>query len=118
MRISSTLTDAAIQRELGQRIARARLDRGLTQAALAAEAGISKPTLERLEAGASARLTTVVRVLRVLDLVDNLEALVPPDEPSPVELLRAQRSRTQRARRPARRPGRAWRWGDESDEPS
>ena len=53
-------TDGGILEELGKRLRRERLDRNLTQAALAREAGISKPSVERLEAGRSVQLAPAV----------------------------------------------------------
>lgn len=89
--------DQVILAELGRRLARCRLNAGVTQSALAFEAGISKRTLERVEAGESVQLTNFLRLLRALDLLANLEALVPPDEPGPMDLLRMKGKRRQRA---------------------
>jgi transcriptional regulator with XRE-family HTH domain len=51
MPIQPLRSDVALLQELGQRIARLRLERNLTQPQLAEQAGISKRTLERLESG-------------------------------------------------------------------
>jgi DNA-binding XRE family transcriptional regulator len=65
MPIHRLMSDAALLQELGQRIARLRLERNLSQSQLAEQAGISKRTLERLEAGAAAtQLSLFLRVLR------------------------------------------------------
>jgi transcriptional regulator with XRE-family HTH domain len=118
MKLSKQLTDEAILRELGSRLAAARLARNLTQAALAEEAGVSKRTVERLESGeVAARLSGLVRVCRALGLVDRLDALVPPAAPSPVEQLKLagrQRKRASGRRQPATRAPRKWTWGDGS----
>ncbi len=118
MKITGQLSDEAILRELGSRLAAARLLRNQTQAALAEEAGVSKRTVERLEAGEVAvRLSGLVRVLRALGLAERLESLVPPPAVSPVEQLRQAGRQRQRAsgRRRSARPGtRTWTWGDES----
>ena len=96
MRIESQLTDDAILRELGKRIARTRLERNLTQAALAEQAGVSKRTVERLESGEVAtQLSVFVRVCRALALVDRLDAFIPEPVPSPVAQLKLQ-GRTRR----------------------
>ena len=118
MRISRGLSDEAILRELGSRLATARLARNLTQAALADEAGISKRTLERLESGeVAARLSALVRVCRALGLVDRLDALVPSPTVSPVDQLKLAGRRRERAsgrRRPQTSAKKKWTWGDES----
>ena len=118
MRSSKPVTDEAILRELGGRLMAARLASNLTQAALAAEAGVSKRTVERLESGeVAARLSGFVRVCRVLGLVDRLDALVPVPVPSPVEQLKLAgrlRKRASGHRRPATGTPRKWKWGGRS----
>lgn len=118
MRISRELSDEAILRELGSRLASARLARNLTQATLAEEAGVSKRTVERLESGeVAARLSGLVRVCRALDLVDRLDTLVASPTVSPVEQLKLAGRRRKRAsgsRALAKRTRRKWTWGNES----
>ena len=99
MEIKNELTDEAILREIGGRIAHHRIARGLTQAALAREAGLSKRTLERIEAGAPAQTTSLIRILRLLDLLHGMDALLPPARPGPMELLRHKGKARQRAPR-------------------
>ena len=107
MKLDNLHSDSAILAELGRRLARCRLNGGLTQSALAFEAGVSKRTLERVEAGESVQLANFLRLLRALGLVEGLEALAPPDEPRPMDLLRMKGKRRQRAprRRNAPKPG-------------
>ena len=113
MPIQRLMSDEALLQELGQRIARLRLDRNLTQAQLADQAGISKRTLERLEAGAAAtQLSLFLRVLRQLDLLERLELLIPEPQPSPLALLKLQQSGRKRAsRRRVAAPASSWTWG-------
>ncbi len=70
MKLTAELTDDAVLTTLGERIARQRIEANLTQATLAKEAGVSKSTVERLEAGAGCELTKLIRVLRVLKLIE------------------------------------------------
>jgi transcriptional regulator with XRE-family HTH domain len=118
MRITGHLSDEAILREVGSRLAALRLTRNLTQAALAEEAGVSKRTVERLESGEVAtRLSGLVRICRALDMVDRLDALVPSPTVSPVEQLKSAGHRRKRAsgrRVPSTPAKRKWTWGDES----
>lgn len=118
MRLSRQLSDAAILRELGNRLASARLANNLTQAALAQEAGVSKRTIERLESGeVASRLSALVRVCRVLGLMERLDALLPVAAPGPVEQLQLAGRTRKRASKPRpATPRRAtkWTWGDGS----
>ncbi|MDP9141869.1 MAG: helix-turn-helix domain-containing protein [Pseudomonadota bacterium] len=118
MKINGQLTDEAVLRELGARIAALRLARNLTQAALAEQAGVSKRTLERLESGVvAAQLSAFLRVCRVLGLLEQFDAFVPEPAPSPLAQLKLQGQRRQRASRKKAPLGiseKKWRWGDES----
>lgn len=116
MKIVGALTDRRALAELGGRLGRARLDANLTQAELAREAGISKRTLERLEAGHSTQLTNLLRVLRALGLLDRLDALVPEALPSPVQQLRLEGRTRERASPAAKRDSKPadWTWDDDA----
>lgn len=112
MKITGQLTDPTILEEIGARLARHRIEVGLTQAALAAKAGVAKRTLERLEGGHGTELVTLVRVLRALELADGLEAAVLDLPPSPIAMLKRRGKPRQRA--PRTRPkagGKPWTWG-------
>ncbi len=116
MKFTSTMTDGAALAEIGSRIASVRLARGLTQAALAEEAGVSLRTVSRLEAGAAAtHLTAVLRVLRVLGLFENLEQLLPEPLTSPIEELEREGSARKRARfrKQQDRERGTWTWGED-----
>lgn len=116
MRISKELTDDSILAEIGKRIARRRLDLQLTQASVAEQAGIAKRTLERMEAGHSSQLSSLIRVLRVLDAMPGVEALVPEASPRPMDLLKRKGRQRQRASRPraGQAPQEPWQWDDDA----
>ena len=116
MIILKLLTDVAILVETGKRIARCRLDHQLTQANVAEQAGVSKRTVERIEAGASAQISTIIRILRVLDLLPGLDRLIPEPGPRPMELLKLKGKVRQRAssKRRSDRSDRKWSWGDDA----
>jgi transcriptional regulator with XRE-family HTH domain len=66
--------------ELGRRLRRARLRRGIASAELAAKAGISRNTLAALEAGKpGVTLATFATVLWVLGLDGTLDPVADPD---------------------------------------
>ena len=113
MKISNQATDALIARELGERLARLRLERNLTQAALAEQAGVSKRTVERMEAGGATQLVNLVRVCRALNLLDRFETLIPEPLISPVMQLKLQGKQRKRATAtPPISPPTKWEWND------
>ena len=115
MKITAHLTDGSILEELGGRLACARLARNLTQAMLAEQAGVSKRTVERLESGAVAtQLSGFLRVCRALGLVEQLENLVPEVAASPMEQLKRQGAKRQRAlgKKSAAVTPKNWTWAD------
>ncbi|NHQ59675.1 helix-turn-helix domain-containing protein [Chlorobium sp. BLA1] len=115
MKIEGLLSDEAILGELGKRLAQRRLELQLTQEMLAEQAGVSKRTVERVEAGATAQMSTMIRILRVLGLLDRMEALVPESGARPMDLLRLKgkaRKRASGRRKPT--DEKPWTWGDEA----
>lgn len=120
MEIQGYLTDEAVLDELGARLERTRLERNLTQRELAAEAGVERKAVQRIEAGESVKLVSLIRVLRALGLLDALERLVPEPVASPMEQLsmhghsRRRASGKRRRRPPSREDEAPWRWGDET----
>jgi transcriptional regulator with XRE-family HTH domain len=105
MRITSELTDMGVLHEIGDRLERRRIDSGLTQAQLAEEAGISKRTVERIEAGHSTDFVMLLRVLRVLKLFEALDQLVPDLPQSPLMLLKGRGRAPKRVGHSRRLPG-------------
>jgi transcriptional regulator with XRE-family HTH domain len=116
MEISQLLADDAILAEIGERIARRRLDLQLTQAALSEQAGVAKRTVERIEAGASAQMSSIIRIFRVLDLLPGLDRMAPEAGPRPMDLLKRKGKVRQRAssRRRSDRPDEPWTWDDDA----
>ena len=100
------MSTAAILAEMGLRFARARLNKNISQAELAREAGIARKTLSNLENGTAVDVTTLIGVLRALELLDSLESMLPVEQVSAMELARLggkTRARAGRARQPSRR---------------
>lgn len=117
MKISPQLTDEAVLQELGGRLAGARIELGLTQAVLAEQAGVSKRTVERLESGEVAtQLSGFLRVCRALGLLERFELLLPEPVPGPMEQLKRQGRKRQRAtgKKAATGAAKPWTWGDEA----
>src|SRR5687768_8594030 len=115
MRLTQQLTDDAILRELGSRLACARLRQKLTQQELADAAGVAKRTVERIESGEPTVLTNLIRLLRTLNFIEPLNALLPDSAPSPIEQLNQHKKARKRASAAKKVPKSAgkWTWGDE-----
>ncbi|QBB71011.1 XRE family transcriptional regulator [Pseudolysobacter antarcticus] len=115
MKIESQLTDEVLLKLTGERLARLRLSKNLTQEQLAQQAGLGLRTVQRLELGVAAtRLSGFLRVCRVLGLAERFAALVPEQTASPMELLKQQGRKRQRAsgKPAATRKPKAWTWGE------
>ncbi len=112
MTFNKIMTDDAVLEELGRRLSRRRIDMQLTQADLAHEAGVSKRTVERIEAGGSSQTSNLIRVCRVLDLVPGLEQWLPEAGPSPMEMIKIKGKVRKRASssRKKRTPDKSWSW--------
>ena len=121
MKIDFLTPDAAVLEELGRRLSRHRLNRNQSQAEVAREAGVSLRTLVRMEQGQPSTLINLIRVLRALDLLDNVEALVPAQGPSPLQMLGLEgreRRRASGADAADEEPTEPWHWGDDQEDES
>jgi len=110
----SLLNDKAVLTLIGNRIAAHRINQNRTQSDLADEAGIGKRTLERIESGVSTQLISVIRVMRALGIIENIKALIPDMGPSPIQELRRQSYKRQRASLNKKNPSgpEKWTWGE------
>jgi transcriptional regulator with XRE-family HTH domain len=115
MKIVDLYGDEAVLQEIGERVARTRLELNLTQDETAQSAGVSKRTVERLEAGHSVQLGHFLRICRALGLLDRLDAFLPEQVPSPIDLLRFRGRERKRASgvREISSPQLPWRWGED-----
>lgn len=121
MKIQNQLTDNSVLEEMGRRLTRQRLNLGLTQGEVALRSGLGKRTVERIEAGESAQMESVIRVLRTLGILDRLDILVPEEVgPRPLELLKLKGKERRRASAPQKptpedkQAGSGWRWGNDA----
>lgn len=101
--MSSQVPKAVIdaQRALGDDLRTWRLLQHLTMAQVADRAGVSVPTVQRLETGEGATLTNVLRVTRALGVLDELAGAIDPYD-TDVGRLRADEHLPQRVRGPHR----------------
>jgi putative transcriptional regulator len=110
-------TSQQIEQEIGQRLARLRLTRNVTQADLADKAGIGVRTLRRLEAGDPSTLDTFLRVAMALDLEDVILSALPEGEIRPIERVSQKGGERKRARPASEHPKTStWTWGEDGDD--
>ena len=110
-------TSRQAELEIGQRLARLRLSRNVTQATLAETAGIGVRTLRRLEAGEPSTLDTFLRVATALDLDEAILSALPEGNIRPIERVSKKGSERRRASPASGRPeSSTWTWGDEADD--
>lgn len=110
-------TSQQVEIEIGERLARLRLSRNVTQAALAGQAGIGVRTLRRLEGGEPSTLDTFLRVIAALDLEEAILSALPEGQIRPIERISGKGNERQRARPVEKKPAKpTWTWGEETDD--
>lgn len=111
MKILDTHTDEAILAEIGERIARRRLALQMTQSELAEQAGIGKRTLERVEAGLTAQISTIIRIFRVLGFLPKLDQALAEPRVRPLDAAARKGKARQRAPGKSKpKPHKPWSW--------
>ncbi|WP_299204199.1 helix-turn-helix domain-containing protein [uncultured Amphritea sp.] len=86
----------ALAEELGERLKQARLNRDLTQSEVAALAGVARKTVLNAEKG-KAQLEIFIAIMIALDLTEQLNLFLPKQEISPLQLVKLQGKKRQRA---------------------
>ena len=90
------MTASALAAEIGERLKQARLNRNLTQADVAALAGVARKTVLNAEKG-KVQLDIMIAILMALDLTGQLDLFLPKQEISPLQLAKLQGKKRQRA---------------------
>lgn len=120
MHFDEATTDAGVLAELGRRLERHRLERNMTQAEMAVQAGIGQATVQRAERGQSVQMTSMIKLLRTLRLLGALDLAVPESIDLPIAQLEREQRKIRRRGRGRRGAPPAdsseatqepWRWG-------
>jgi len=111
----SLVSSEEVEIALSQRLESIRLNRNLTQANLAKQAGISRSTVTRLaQARNGISLDSFIRIMLALNLHDHLQALLPDPGISPLEQLERGGEKRHRARG-KQKVTKKWTWGDDGE---
>lgn len=94
--IDNDHSSAALATELGSRLKQARLNQDMTQAEVAARAGISRKSVVNAEQG-KVQLEVFIALLAALDLTGQLERFLPRQEISPLQLVKLMGKQRRRA---------------------
>lgn len=95
----SSLSDAAVLKEIGEFIKSRRIEQHLTQDDVAERAAISRSTLSLAERGENIALTNLLKILRVLDALYVFEKFRVTEPISPLQLAKEDERRRRRASR-------------------
>lgn len=93
-----SLSDEAVEKEIGLYIKKMRQQQNRTQEEVAKAANISRSTLSLLERGESGNLKTLIQILRVLDKLQVLATFKYEEPLSPLALAKAQSTLKERVR--------------------
>jgi len=109
------LSNPQIEKELGIRLKRFRLDRNLSQAVIATRSGLARRTITAIENGEGSTLSTLIALLRALNALDTLEGFLPDPGVSPMAMAKLQDApKVKYASNPRRPPPPIpWKWADE-----
>ena len=86
----------AYAEQIGERLKQARLNQNLTQAELAQFVGVSRKTIMAAEKG-HAQLEMFIPIMMALNLTEQLDLFLPPQPISPIQLMKLQGKKRQRA---------------------
>ena len=79
------LSDAQIEKKIGEKIKKTRLKQNITQESLAKPALIPRLSVQKVEPGEIKSFDTFLRILRTLGMLDELHHLCKEEELSPSE---------------------------------
>lgn len=91
--MQSSHTLAELEAVLGEQVKKLRLSRNIDQTLLAERAGISRRTLQNLEAGTGSSTASLLSVVRALGREDWLTLLAPTATINPLNMVRSRRER-------------------------
>lgn len=108
------MSDGQVEAELGRRVKRLRVERGLNQTELGERAGVGRRTISGMENGEGCTMGTFIALVRALGEVGQLEGLFPEPEVSPLVLTETAKLKERKyPYKPRKKKDDEWKWGDE-----
>jgi len=83
-----SMTNTTIEKIIGERIKKLRLEYNITQNNLAKKTGISRVSISKIENGMGVNLSSLLEIMRGLRVLENIEHLIPEPEISPIEIIK------------------------------
>lgn len=80
-----SLSDAQIQKKIGEKLKAVRLKQNITQDSLAESSSISRSSVQKIETGEIRSFDVFLRILRTLGMLDELSHLCEEEQMSPSE---------------------------------
>lgn len=113
---TSPLTEKSVLEEIGNRVRAHRIALNLSRDVFAAQAGVGKNTLVRLETGLSVNLSHLIKVLLQFGFAESLINIFPDYNQSPMMLLRESQEFPKRKRASRKKKSSAntpWVWKED-----
>lgn len=95
------LSDAQIQKKIGEKLKAVRLKQNITQDSLAESSSISRSSVQKIEAGEIGSFDTLLRILRTLGMLDEIYHLCEEAQMSPNEYFNMANSLKKKERKRA-----------------
>lgn len=93
----SYISDRGLLKQIGKFVRHHRLKQNRSQTDVSKSASLSRSTLSLLERGEKININSLLQVLRVLDLLHIMEIFKIEEEISPLEYVKLQKKKRQRA---------------------
>ena len=113
MKITGFESEAAILRELGDRIRDQRIARQCSQTQLAEQCGLSEGTVRRIENGKEFRISQLIKIMSFFGIAENLDILIPAESKDYKAIFDSKPKRKRAKSKKEQAP--KWKWGDEAE---
>ncbi len=108
MKITNSMTNQMVLKEIGTRLQKYRLDMNMKQSELSKKSGVSVATIRRLESGEDVGLGKVVSVLLAMGLSSNLDCIIPEETVNPIDVSRLGHTRKRAVKKGKKEKNLTW----------